>query len=196
MENGIEVFVVTKLAMSSIRQDYCDLFASYLMPASTLFSLVWLWVASWKRNVDDRKLTGRPAATLVIIMSTHFSNAQGWTIGAHANFQAVAGNSTIIHNHHSSAREDRVTLHGRTVRRIIDGDINFQRVLSSEILSVKFKPEVESTSTESQVVKVKRMEQTAEIYGYQGRFTATSFEPVDEKDQEKFKEGSLGVWVE
>ncbi|KAK1221718.1 hypothetical protein PQX77_015473 [Marasmius sp. AFHP31] len=32
------------------------------------------------------------------------------------------------------------------------------------------------------------MEQTAEIYGYQGRFTATSFEPVEEKDGEKFKE--------
>ncbi|KAK1234896.1 hypothetical protein PQX77_001893, partial [Marasmius sp. AFHP31] len=32
------------------------------------------------------------------------------------------------------------------------------------------------------------MEQTAKIYGYQGKFTATSFEPVDEKDREKFKE--------
>ncbi|KAK1235218.1 hypothetical protein PQX77_001566 [Marasmius sp. AFHP31] len=32
------------------------------------------------------------------------------------------------------------------------------------------------------------MEQIAEIYGYQGKFTATSFEPVEEKNREKFKE--------
>ncbi|KAK1221719.1 hypothetical protein PQX77_015474 [Marasmius sp. AFHP31] len=42
--------------------------------------------------------------------------------------------------------------------------------------------------SESQVVKVKKMEQIAEIYGYQGKFTATNFEPVEEKDREKFKE--------
>ncbi|KAK1224613.1 hypothetical protein PQX77_012508 [Marasmius sp. AFHP31] len=121
-------------------------------------------------------------------MSTHFSNAKGWTIGAHANFQAVTGNSTIIHNHNNSEREDRATVHGRTVRRVIDGDIIFQRVLSSEVLSVNVKPDGASTSTESQVVKVKKMEQTAKLYGYQGKFTATSFEPVDEKAQKKFKE--------
>ncbi|KAK1230434.1 hypothetical protein PQX77_006477 [Marasmius sp. AFHP31] len=126
-------------------------------------------------------------------MSTRFSNAQGWTIGAHANFQTVAGNSTSttnIYNNPSLEREDRVTLHGRTVRKVTDGDIIFQRVLSSEIRSVKVKPKGASTSTESesQVVKVKKMEQIAEIYGYQGKFTATSFEPVEEKDREKFKE--------
>ncbi|KAK1218293.1 hypothetical protein PQX77_019027 [Marasmius sp. AFHP31] len=122
-------------------------------------------------------------------MSTHFSNAQGWTIGAHANFQAVTGNSTIIHNHNNPEREDRVTLHGRTVRRVIDGDISFQRVLSSKILSVNVKPEGASTSTKSQVtIKVKKMEQTAKIYGYRGKFTATSLEPVDEKDRGRFKE--------
>ncbi|KAK1225365.1 hypothetical protein PQX77_011698 [Marasmius sp. AFHP31] len=118
-------------------------------------------------------------------MSTYFSNAQDTTIGAFANFQNVFGNSTIIHNHDNSEREDRVTLRGRTVRRVIDGDIIFQRVLSSEILSVNVGT---STSTESQVVKVKKMEQTAKLYGYRGRFTATSFEPVVEKDRENFKE--------
>ncbi|KAK1218056.1 hypothetical protein PQX77_019274 [Marasmius sp. AFHP31] len=121
-------------------------------------------------------------------MSTRFYNAQGWTIGAHANFQTVAGNSsstTNIYNNPSLEREDRVTVHGRTVRKVIDGDINFQRVLSSEILSVNIKPD---GASESQVVKVKKMEQTAKIYGYRGKFTATSFEPVDEKDREEFKE--------
>ncbi|KAK1217935.1 hypothetical protein PQX77_019391 [Marasmius sp. AFHP31] len=124
-------------------------------------------------------------------MSTRFYNAQGWTIGAHANFQTVAGNSTSttnIYNNPSQEREDRVTLHGRTVRKLFDGDINFQRILSSEILSVNIKPDGASTSTELQVVKVKKMEQIAKIYGYRGKFTATSFEPVDEKDREEFKE--------
>ncbi|KAJ8077380.1 hypothetical protein PM082_001810 [Marasmius tenuissimus] len=121
-------------------------------------------------------------------MANHFSNAQGWTIGAHANFQAVTGNSTIIHNHPNLEREDRVTLHGRTVRRIIDGDIIFQRILLSEVLSVNVKPEGASTSTDLQVVKVKRTEQTAKIYGCRGKFTATTFEPVDGEDCVKFKE--------
>ncbi|KAK1217003.1 hypothetical protein PQX77_020353 [Marasmius sp. AFHP31] len=121
-------------------------------------------------------------------MTTYFPNAQGTTIGANANFQAIAGNSTIIHNYNTSEREDRLTLRGRTVRKVIDGDIIFQRVLSSKVLCVKVKPEGVSTSTEPQVVRVKKMEQTAEIYGYQGKFTATSFEPVDEKDRGVFEQ--------
>ncbi|KAK1230994.1 hypothetical protein PQX77_005895 [Marasmius sp. AFHP31] len=123
-------------------------------------------------------------------MTTLFPNAQGTIIGANPNFQAIAGNSTTIHNYNTSEREDRLTVRGRTVRKVIDGDIIFQRVLSSEVLSVDVRPEgaSTSTSTESQVVKVKKMEQITEIYGYQGKFTATSFEPVDEKDREKFME--------
>ncbi|KAK1230787.1 hypothetical protein PQX77_006114 [Marasmius sp. AFHP31] len=122
-------------------------------------------------------------------MNTYFPNAQGTIIGANANFQTVAGNSTTnIYNNPSLEREDRVTLHGRTVRKVINGDINFQRVLSSKIFSVNIKPDGASTSTESQVVKVKKMEQTAKIQGYRGKFTATSFEPVDEKDREQFKQ--------
>ncbi|KAK1216937.1 hypothetical protein PQX77_020418 [Marasmius sp. AFHP31] len=118
-------------------------------------------------------------------MSNHFNNTQAWTIGPHANFQTVAGNSTTTNVYNNSNSE--VTLYGRTVRRIIDGDVIFQRILSSDVLSVKVKAEA-SMSTESQVVKIKKMEQIAEIYGYQGKFTVTSFEPVEEKDREKFKE--------
>ncbi|KAK1231862.1 hypothetical protein PQX77_005012 [Marasmius sp. AFHP31] len=120
-------------------------------------------------------------------MTTYFSNAQGTTVGDHANFQTVVGNPTTNH-YHNSEREDRLTLRGRTIRKVIDGDIIFQRVLSSEVLCVKVKPEGASASTESQVVKIKKMEQTARIHAYGGEFTATSFEPVDEKDQENFKE--------
>ncbi|KAK1221687.1 hypothetical protein PQX77_015517 [Marasmius sp. AFHP31] len=122
---------------------------------------------------------------------TTLPNAQGTIIGPNANFQTVAGNSTTnIYSNSSS----EVTLYGRTVRRVIDGDIIFQCVLSSKVLSVNVKPD--GISTELQVVKVKRMEQTTKIHGYQGKFTATSFEPVAEKDQEKFKEVSFGVWFE
>ncbi|KAK1225369.1 hypothetical protein PQX77_011694 [Marasmius sp. AFHP31] len=128
-------------------------------------------------------------------MSTYFSNAQGTIVGDYANFQTVIGNSTINH-YHNSERDNQVTLHERTIRRIIEGDINFQRILSSEILSVNFKPKGASTSMEAQVVKVKKMEQTATIYGDRGKFTATSFEPVAEKDREKFNEVSFGVWFE
>ncbi|KAK1215515.1 hypothetical protein PQX77_021879 [Marasmius sp. AFHP31] len=121
-------------------------------------------------------------------MTAYFPSAQGTTIGSHANFQAIAGNSTIVHNYNTSEREDRLTLRGRTVRKVIDGDIIFQRDLLSKVLCVNIKPDGASTSTESQVVKVKKMEQTAGIYGYRGKFTTTSFEPVDEKDQDKFRE--------
>ncbi|KAK1230257.1 hypothetical protein PQX77_006658, partial [Marasmius sp. AFHP31] len=120
-------------------------------------------------------------------MSNYFSNAQSTIVGDYPNFQTVVGNSTINH-YHNPERDDRVTLHERTVRRIIEGDINFQRILSSEILSVNFKPKGASTSMEVQVVKVKKMEQTATICGYRGKFTATSFEPVAEKDRESFNE--------
>ncbi|KAK1233558.1 hypothetical protein PQX77_003280 [Marasmius sp. AFHP31] len=120
-------------------------------------------------------------------MSTYFSNSRDTTVGDNANFQTVFGNSTTNH-YHNSEREDRVTLHERTVRRIIEGDINFQRILSSEILTVNVKPKGESISTGSQVVKLKRMEQTATIYGDRRKFTATSFEPVAEKDRENFNE--------
>ncbi|KAK1215978.1 hypothetical protein PQX77_021398 [Marasmius sp. AFHP31] len=118
---------------------------------------------------------------------SYFSNAQGTTVGDYANFQTVFGNSTINH-YHNSERDNQVTLHGRTIRRVIEGDINFQRILSSKILTVNVTPKGESISTGLQVVKLKRMEQTATICGYRGKFTATSFEPVAEKDRENFNE--------
>ncbi|KAK1220973.1 hypothetical protein PQX77_016229 [Marasmius sp. AFHP31] len=135
-------------------------------------------------------------------MSTRFSNAQGWTIGAHANFQTIAGNSTTtnIHNtnsitiniYHNSNSE--VTLHGRTARRAINDHIVYRRVLSSEVLSVNVNLEGASTSMKFKVVKVKKMEQTAKIYGYRGKFTVTGFEPVDEKDREGFEQVWFSIW--
>ncbi|KAK1221688.1 hypothetical protein PQX77_015518 [Marasmius sp. AFHP31] len=140
---------------------------------------------------------------------TTLPNAQGTIIGPNANFQTVAGDSTTNIYSNSSSEVTLVSIrqailshnfigylqYGRTVRRIIDGDIIFQRVLSSKVLSINVKQDG-GASTDSQVIKVKKMEQSAELYGYQGRFTATSFEPVAEKDWEKFKEVSIGVWFE
>ncbi|KAK1229588.1 hypothetical protein PQX77_007340 [Marasmius sp. AFHP31] len=118
-------------------------------------------------------------------MSSNFRNAQHTTIGDCANFQNVAGNSTITYNnYHNSERRDLITVNGRTVRKVIDGDIIFRRHLWSRVLSIQIKPE--GTSTESQVVKVRKTSRVAEIFGSPGTFTATTFEPVDEKDRDEF----------
>ncbi|KAJ8086011.1 hypothetical protein PM082_004830 [Marasmius tenuissimus] len=120
--------------------------------------------------------------------SSNFHNAQHTTIGDHANLQAVAGNLTITHhnNYHSSER-DLITVNGRTIRRVIDGDIIFRRLLSSKVLSINTKPEGASTSTELQVFKIKKTVQTAKIVGRREKFTATTFELIgDEKNRDEF----------
>ncbi|KAK1224290.1 hypothetical protein PQX77_012798, partial [Marasmius sp. AFHP31] len=121
-------------------------------------------------------------------MSTYFANAEGTSIGDHANFQTVAGNSTTnIYNNHERL-EDRVTFHGRTVRKIIDGDINYQHVLSSKVIFVDINTHQGPGASKNLSVKVKRVVQTARLYGHRGTFTTTTLEPVDEKDREQFKE--------
>ncbi|KAK1218061.1 hypothetical protein PQX77_019258 [Marasmius sp. AFHP31] len=116
---------------------------------------------------------------------SNFRNAQHTTIGDHANLQAVAGNLTITHNHHAPDR-DLITINGRTIRRVIEGDVILRRLLSSKVLSISIEPEGTSTSTELQVFKVKKTVQTARLHGRRGRFTATTFELVNEKDRDKF----------
>ncbi|KAK1216205.1 hypothetical protein PQX77_021168 [Marasmius sp. AFHP31] len=117
-------------------------------------------------------------------MATYFS--EGMTVGDHANFQNVAGNA-ITNNYHYSQR-DRINVNGKMIRVVMDSDIHCLRLQSSKILSVNVKPDDEaSTSSESQVVRLKKMVQTAEVSGYQGRYTATTLEPVDEEDQHLFK---------
>ncbi|KAK1215639.1 hypothetical protein PQX77_021763 [Marasmius sp. AFHP31] len=124
-------------------------------------------------------------------MASYFSDAQGTTVGSYANFQAVAGNSTITYNNYNkSQRDDRITVHGRTVRTIVDSDINFLRLLSSNILCVMVNSGAAATSSESQFIKLKKLVQTAEIFGCPGKFTATTLELVDRKDQAKFKEAT------
>ncbi|KAJ8086016.1 hypothetical protein PM082_004835 [Marasmius tenuissimus] len=118
-------------------------------------------------------------------MSAILANAHNTTIGNNANFQTTA-RDVITHHYHGSESGDLLTMNGRTVRRVIDGDIIYQRLLSSKVLSIDIKPEGASTSTVSQVFRVKKMVQTARLYGHQGRFTATTFEPVDEKDRDNF----------
>ncbi|KAL0057105.1 hypothetical protein AAF712_016268, partial [Marasmius tenuissimus] len=73
---------------------------------------------------------------------------------------------------------------GRTIRKVINSDIHCLRLLSSEILGVTVEPKGASTSSKSQVIKLKKMVQTAEIFGCTGRYTATTLEPVNREDQE------------
>ncbi|KAK1220945.1 hypothetical protein PQX77_016258 [Marasmius sp. AFHP31] len=70
----------------------------------------------------------------------------------------------------------------------MDSDIHCLRQQFSEILSVHVEPDDEaSTSSKPQVVRLKKMVQTAEVSGYQGRYTATTLEPVVGEDQDLFK---------
>ncbi|KAK1217162.1 hypothetical protein PQX77_020191 [Marasmius sp. AFHP31] len=72
----------------------------------------------------------------------------------------------------------------------MDSDIHCIRDQSSKILSVDVKPDDEtSTSSKPQVVRLKKMVQTAEVSGWQGRFTATTLEPVNGEDKDLFKKG-------
>ncbi|KAJ8096006.1 hypothetical protein PM082_015227 [Marasmius tenuissimus] len=91
-------------------------------------------------------------------MASSFHNAQNTTIGANATIQTVAGNSTITYNSYlNSGRGDQTTLYGRTVRKVIDGDIIFRRQLSSEVLSITVNSQRGvSTPSGSQVVKAKQ----------------------------------------
>ncbi|KAJ8075654.1 hypothetical protein PM082_021284 [Marasmius tenuissimus] len=90
-------------------------------------------------------------------------------------------------------REDRVVLNGRTFRRILDGDIIFRQLLSSKVLHVLTEPDEHTPSRsrwnlpQARVVKVTKTVQTAELFGYQGKFTATILEPIGENDPDKFE---------
>ncbi|KAK1218019.1 hypothetical protein PQX77_019317 [Marasmius sp. AFHP31] len=123
-------------------------------------------------------------------MATYFSHAQGTTIGDHASFLSIAGNAnTYNYNYnHNYLQRDRIIVNGRKIRVVMDSDIHCLRLQSSEIFSVDVKPDDEaSTSSESQVVRLKKMVQTAEVSGWQGRYTATTLEPVKGEDKDLFK---------
>ncbi|KAK1219290.1 hypothetical protein PQX77_018000 [Marasmius sp. AFHP31] len=125
-------------------------------------------------------------------MATYFPHAQGTTIGDHASFPNIAGNA--ITNHYHVLQRDRMTVNGKTIRVVTDSDIHCLRVQSSKILSVDVEPDDEaSTSSKPQAVRLKKMVQTAEIAGWQGRYTATTLEPVDGEDQHSFKKLAKSV---
>ncbi|KAK1215535.1 hypothetical protein PQX77_021858 [Marasmius sp. AFHP31] len=123
-------------------------------------------------------------------MATYFSHAQGTTIGDHASFLSIAGNpNTYNYNYnHNYLQRDRIFVNGRAIRVVMDSDIHCLRVQSSKILSVDVEPDDKaSTSSKLQAVRLKKMVQTAEVSGWQGRFTATTLELVDVEDQDLFK---------
>ncbi|KAK1224131.1 hypothetical protein PQX77_012990 [Marasmius sp. AFHP31] len=116
---------------------------------------------------------------------TFFANARGTTIGANATFQAAYGNAVINNHPQCTHGEDRVIVHGKTYRCIIDGDLVYRRRLSSEVISVAIKPESGdgiSTLPESQMVQVRKTKQTATVIGVEGMFTVTTYEPAGESD--------------
>ncbi|KAK1217837.1 hypothetical protein PQX77_019492, partial [Marasmius sp. AFHP31] len=124
-------------------------------------------------------------------MATNFSNVQNPAVGDYASFLSIAGNANIHNNHnhnHNYSQRDRITVNGKTIRVVMDSDIHCLRQQFSEILSVHVEPDDEaSTSSKPQVVRLKKMVQTAEVSGYQGRYTATTLEPVVGEDQDLFK---------
>ncbi|KAK1223152.1 hypothetical protein PQX77_013974, partial [Marasmius sp. AFHP31] len=119
--------------------------------------------------------------------SMYFANAQGTIIGPNADFRIVHGDAITHNNSYQCAHaEDRVVLYGKTYRRIMDGDIVVQRQDSSRVISVTIKPEggvsTSRTSAESQVVQVRKTMQTAEVIGFGGMFTLTTYESANEND--------------
>ncbi|KAK1222594.1 hypothetical protein PQX77_014547 [Marasmius sp. AFHP31] len=128
-------------------------------------------------------------------MTSYFSNAHNPTVGDHASFLSIAGNANIHNNHnHNYSQRDRITVNGKMIRVVMDSDIYCLRVQSSEILSVDVKPDDEvSTSSKPHVVRLTKMVQTAEVSGYQGRYTATTLEPVVGEDQDLFKKITRSV---
>ncbi|KAK1218547.1 hypothetical protein PQX77_018763 [Marasmius sp. AFHP31] len=98
-------------------------------------------------------------------MSSILANAQNVSIGDNAYIQSVARDAISNHNHYyNTERGDFMTV----------------------VLSISIKPKSASTPTESQVFRVKKTVQTAEIIGRQEKFTATTLELVDEKDRDEF----------
>ncbi|KAK1219876.1 hypothetical protein PQX77_017380 [Marasmius sp. AFHP31] len=129
-------------------------------------------------------------------MASYFSNAHNPTVGDHASFLSIAGNAnTYNYNYnHNYLQRDRITVNGKTIRVVMDSDIHCLRHQSSEILRVDVEPDDEaSTSSKPQVVRLKKMVQTVEISGWQGRYTATTLEPVDREDQDLFKKITKSV---
>ncbi|KAK1225050.1 hypothetical protein PQX77_012012 [Marasmius sp. AFHP31] len=118
-------------------------------------------------------------------MTTYFADAQRTTIGANANFQTVAGNATITNHYHKSERGDLITVVGASSCRYRSQSLKVDVASSTE--GPLEEPKGASTSRKSQTVKVKRTSHIAEIFGYSGNFTTTTYEPVDENDRDNFE---------
>ncbi|KAK1217879.1 hypothetical protein PQX77_019458 [Marasmius sp. AFHP31] len=120
--------------------------------------------------------------------AAYFANAQGTIIGPDADFRTVHGDAITNHNSYQCTHgKDRVVLYGKTFRRIMDGDIVIRRQDSSRVISVAISPEggvstSKTSSAESQVVQVRKTTQTAEVVGFGGMFTLTTYELVNEND--------------
>ena len=81
---------------------------------------------------------------------------------------------------------------GKTIRRIPDSDVNVQRTVSSEVLSVSMGAEQQGSAS-NRSVRVRKTVQTAEIFQCPGLYTTTILEPVDVNDLDKVKMVSVYV---
>ena len=84
---------------------------------------------------------------------------------------------------------------GKTIRRIYDSDVKFQRIVSSKVLSVSMGAEEQDSASDG-TVRVRKVVQTAKIFQCPGEtFTTTTIEPVDVNDREKVRMVSVDVWT-
>ncbi|KAK1234959.1 hypothetical protein PQX77_001829 [Marasmius sp. AFHP31] len=122
----------------------------------------------------------------------YFANAQGTIIGSHPDFRTVYGNA-ITNNYPQCTHGQGIELNGRTFRQILDSDLNLQRRISSQVISVNITPGGEVStfrrpqSTECRTTRVRKTVHTTKVAGVEGVFTVAMFEPVDKDDIEGFK---------
>ena len=75
---------------------------------------------------------------------------------------------------------------GKSIRRILDSDLNYQRILSSEVLSVSIGAG-ERDSASNGAVRVRKTVHAAKIFQCQGTFTTTTLEAVGANDRDKVR---------
>ena len=88
----------------------------------------------------------------------------------------------IVNEH----RSNWFVQNGKSVRRILDSDLNYQRILSSEVLSVSIGAG-EQDSGSNGALRVRKTVHTAKIFQCQDTFTTTTLEAVDVNDRDKVR---------
>ena len=80
----------------------------------------------------------------------------------------------------------------KTIRRIIDSDVNYQQILSSEVLSLNIGTGEQGPGSNG-AVRVRKTVHTAKIFQCQDIFTTTTLEAVDADDRDRVRKVSIHV---